>query len=89
LVQRVGEVGIGAFLAVERHGVELVVGTIDALHAGAGEQVLQFHLDDGSVAARFREFGLLHHHRVFADHDDVAGAEFHCGFHGYVSCGES
>jgi hypothetical protein len=45
------------------------------------EQVLHFHLDDGRVAAGFREFGLLHHHRILADHDHIAGANFLSEFH--------
>ncbi len=47
----------------------------------AGQQVPEFHLDDGGVAARFVVFGLLHDHRIPADHHDVAGADFLCDFH--------
>jgi len=43
--------------------------------------VTHIHLDHGGVAAGFLEIGFLHDQRVFADHDDIAGAEFLSGFH--------
>ena len=61
--------------------VELLVGAVDGLRAAAGQQVLELHLDDRRVAAGLREFGLLHDHRVLADHDHVAGADFLGDFH--------
>jgi hypothetical protein len=80
-VQRVGEVGIGDFLPLELDHVELLVGAIDRLGTVAGQQILELHLDDGRVAAGLREFGLLHDHRILADHDHVAGAYFLGDFH--------
>jgi hypothetical protein len=81
-VHRVGEVGIGAFLALGHDLVELVVGLVDRLGSGAGQQVLELELDDGGTAAALVVFGLLHDERVVADHHDVAGAEFLGDFHG-------
>ncbi|MPM87532.1 hypothetical protein SDC9_134631 [bioreactor metagenome] len=80
-VHRVGEVGVGDFLAVELNHFELVVGLVDRFRRCAGEQVLELHLHYCSVAAGLVVFGLLDHQRVAADHDDVAGAEFLSGFH--------
>jgi hypothetical protein len=81
-VHRILEVRIRDFPAFELNHVEFLVGAIDRLRPGSGKEVLEFHLDDGRVAAGFVEFGLLHDHRIVADHDHVAGADFLCGFHG-------
>jgi hypothetical protein len=66
---------------VEDDDLELVVGLVDRLRRRTGEQVLELHLHDRGVAAGLVVFGLLHHQRVAADHDDVARAEFLSGFH--------
>jgi hypothetical protein len=81
-VHRVGEVGVGAFLALGHDLFELVVGLVDRLGSGAGEQVLELELDDRGAAAALAVFGLLHDERIVADHHDIAGAEFLGGFHG-------
>jgi hypothetical protein len=80
-VHRVGEVGISALLALGHDLVELVVGLVNSLRGGAGEQILEFELDDRRAAAALVVFGLLHDEGIVADHDDVAGAEFLGDFH--------
>jgi hypothetical protein len=62
-VQRIGEIGVGDFLAVELDDVEFVVGAIDGFAGRTGEQVLHLHLDDRRVAAGFAVFGLEDNHR--------------------------
>jgi hypothetical protein len=73
------------FLALRHDLVELVVGLVDRLGGGAGQQVLELELDHGGAAAGFVVFGFLHDERVIADHDDVAGAEFLGDFHEFAS----
>ena len=80
-VERIGEIRVRDFLALQLDDVELLVGAVDRLRARSGQEVLELHLDDRRVAARFVELGLLDHHRVLPDHDHVAGADFLCSFH--------
>ena len=61
--------------------LELVVGLVDGLGRRIGEQVFEFELDDGGVAATLAVFGFLDDEGIVADHDDVADAEFLSGFH--------
>ena len=58
---------------------------IDGLRAARRQQVLELHLHDRGVAAGLGELGLLHDHRVRADHDYVAGAHFLSDLHDWVS----
>lgn len=80
-VQRVGEVGVGHFLAIEDDRLQLVVGLEHGLGTGAGQQVLQLHLDDGSVTAGLVELGLLDDPGSAIDVGNLAGAELLSGFH--------
>ena len=84
-VHWIGEVRKSHFLLVEQHLLELVVGAVDGFAGSPGQQVLQLHLDDGGVAAGLVVLGLLDDERVGTHHDDVAGAEFLCGFHAVFS----
>src|SRR5690606_38100913 len=80
-VHRVRIVGIRAFLAVQQHNFKFLVGLVDGLAGGTGEQVLELQLNDGGVTAGLVVFGLLDDERVGTDHDHVADAQFLCGFH--------
>ena len=48
---------------------------------GSLEKVLELHLDGGCVAAGLVELGLENDHRIFAEHDYVAGTNFLGDFH--------
>src|SRR5215813_9167530 len=80
-VHRIGVVREGHRLLLKLDHIELFIGAIHALGAGARKKIPQLHLDDGRVAAGFVEFRLLHDHRVLADHDHIAGTDFLRGFH--------
>ena len=80
-VHGVGEVRIGHFLLVEHEELELLVGLVHGLRVGAGEEVLQFHLHGGGVAAALVVLRAEHDHRVLAHHEHVAAAQFLSDFH--------
>jgi len=80
-VHWVGKVAVSTVFAGQNHDVEFVVGFVNGFRSGTGQQVFQFHADFGGRATAFDVFGFLNNHRVVADHEYVAGAQFLCCFH--------
>ena len=78
---RISEVGVRDFLAFEHEVFELVVGAEDGFGRGVRQKILHLHLDGGGTAAALGVFSLNDDHRILADHEDVADAQFLCGFH--------
>ena len=84
-VVRIGEVGVRDFLAFEDEVFELVVGAEHRFRRRIRQKVLHLHLDGGGAAAALRVFRLHNDHRILANHEDVAKAQFLCGFHDFNS----
>ena len=80
-VVRIGEVGVVDLLALEDEVLELVVSAEDGLGRGVRQKILHLHLDGGGAAAALGVLGLDNNHRILADHEDIADAQFLCGFH--------
>ena len=78
---RIGKVVVNTVFAGQDNDVEFVVGFVNGFGSGTGQQVFQFHADFGGRAATFDVFGFLNDHRIVADHEYVAGAQFLCCFH--------
>ena len=78
---RIGEVGVGDFLAFENEIFKLVVSAENVFAGGVGEKVLHLHLHGRSTTATLGVFGLNNNHRVLANHEHVTDAKFLCGFH--------
>src|SRR5690606_8757398 len=68
----------------EDDGFELVISLVDGLSRLTIEQVLELHLDHGSVAAGLVEFSLLDDPGLAIDHGHLAGTKLLSGFHSNI-----
>jgi hypothetical protein len=83
-IHRVCKVRVGAILLVQDDLVHLVVGLEHDFGTEVSDQAFQFHANGGRATAATLVFGAQDNHRVLAVHDDVANADFLCGFHSDV-----